>query len=75
MHDAVERILQMNAQEIGQAIKACRRNQGLTQADVAAAANVGVRFMVEIEAGKPTARLDRLLAVLHALGLRLEVLS
>jgi hypothetical protein len=37
------------------------------------AAGVGVRFIVELEAGKPTARLETLLKVLHALGGSLAV--
>ena len=32
------------------------------------AAGVGVRFVVELEAGKPTVRLAQVLRVLHALG-------
>ena len=40
----------------------------ITQAQLAMAAGVGARFVVELEAGKPTIRLDSLLKVLHALG-------
>jgi hypothetical protein len=35
---------------------------------LALAANVGVRFIVELEAGKPTLRLENILRVLQALG-------
>jgi len=31
-------------------------------------ARVGVRFIVDLEAGKPTIQLERMLRVLHALG-------
>jgi predicted transcriptional regulator len=34
-----------------------RKALGLTQADLALAAGVGLRFVVELEAGKPTVRL------------------
>ena len=37
------------------------------------AAGVGVRFIVELEAGKPTVRLETLRKVLHALGGTLAV--
>jgi hypothetical protein len=40
---------------------------------LALAAGVGVRFIVELEAGKPTVRLESLLKVLHALGGSLAV--
>lgn len=58
---------------IGQAVRTARKSMGLTQPELAAAAGVGVRFLVELERGKPTVRLDRLLAVLEALGLELNV--
>jgi hypothetical protein len=37
------------------------------------AAGVGVRFIVDLEAGKPTIRLETLLKVLNALGGSLAV--
>lgn len=41
---------------------------GLTQADLALAAGVGVRFIVDLEGGKPTMRLEQVLRVIDALG-------
>ena len=55
--------------DIAASIKAARRKLKLRQADLAAAAGVGVRFLIELEAGKPTAQLGKMLAVLNALGL------
>ena len=49
------------------AVLATRRRLGLTQPQLALAAGVGVRFIVELEAGKPTIQLETLLQVLHAL--------
>jgi HTH-type transcriptional regulator/antitoxin HipB len=60
-------------QALGAAVLAARRNLGLTQPQLALAAGVGVRFIVELEAGKPTVRLETLLKVLHALGGSLAV--
>ena len=59
--------------DIGEAIRTARRGIGLTQPELAAAAGVGLRFLVELERGKPTVRLDRMLAVLDALGLELQI--
>ncbi len=59
--------------EIGRAVRAARKALGLRQPDLAAAAGVGLRFVVELERGKATAQLDRILAVLHVLGLDLQV--
>jgi y4mF family transcriptional regulator len=63
----------MTPVEIGQAVRRARKAQGLRQDELAAAAGVGVRFVVELERGKPTVRLDRLLLVLSAVGLDLRV--
>jgi len=41
---------------------------GLTQQDLALAAGVGVRFIVDLEGGKPTVRLEQVLRVVDALG-------
>jgi y4mF family transcriptional regulator len=63
----------MSPQQIGQLVRGVRRAQGLRQDQLAAAAGVGVRFLVEVERGKPTARLGKVLAVLDALGCRLRI--
>lgn len=54
---------------IAKSVKDTRHKLKLRQADLAAAAGVGVRFLIELEAGKPTAQLGKTLAVLNALGL------
>lgn len=53
---------------LGSAARTARKRLGLTQPQLALAAGVGVRFIVELEAGKPTLRLENVLRVLHALG-------
>ena len=63
----------MTIEEIGSAVRQSRLAQGLRQDQLAAAAGVGLRFLVELERGKPTVRLDKVLAVLSALGCRLDV--
>ena len=63
----------MSPELIGTLIRQNRTAQGLRQDQLAAAARVGVRFVVDAERGKPTIRLDKLLAVLGVLGCRLDV--
>ena len=58
---------------LGQATRTARKRLGLTQPQLALAAGVGVRFIVDMEAGKPTIRLENVLRVLHALGAKLNV--
>lgn len=59
--------------EIGNIIRATRKAQGLRQDELAGAAGVGLRFVVDIEAGKPTVQLSKVLQVLHALGCTVEI--
>ncbi len=61
--------------DIAATVKAARRALKLRQAELAAAAGVGVRFLIELEAGKPTVRLDKTLAILNALGLEVALVS
>lgn len=56
------------------AVVAARREElCLRQAELAELAGVGPRFVNDLEAGKDTVRLDKVLAVLGALGLQLQV--
>ena len=59
--------------EIGRIVRETRRAQGLRQDQLAGAAGVGVRFLVELEAGKATAQIGKALAVLAALGCNLRI--
>jgi HTH-type transcriptional regulator/antitoxin HipB len=55
-------------QQLGGALRAARKQLELTQPQLALAAGVGVRFIVDLEAGKPTVRLENVLRVIDALG-------
>ena len=57
-----------SSQQLGDAIRVARKFFGLTQPQLALAAGVGVRFVVELEAGKPTVRLENVMRVIDALG-------
>lgn len=63
----------MTTAQLGAVIRRVRLAQGLRQDQLAAAAGVGVRFLVELERGKSTAQLGKVLAVLDALGCGLEI--
>lgn len=58
---------------LGAVVRSRRRALRLSQAELASLANVGLAFMYELEQGKPTLRLDKLLDVLSVLGLELRV--
>ena len=55
-------------QQLGDALRVARKQLGLTQPQLALAAGVGVRFIVDLEAGKPTVRLETVMRVIDALG-------
>lgn len=57
-----------STQQLGQALRTARKRLGLTQSQLALAAGVGLRFLVDLEAGKPTLRLENVLRVIEALG-------
>jgi HTH-type transcriptional regulator/antitoxin HipB len=61
--------------QLGDALRAARRQLGLTQPQLALAAGVGVRFIVDLEAGKPTLRLENVLRVIDALGGEIQVIG
>jgi len=61
--------------DIGAAIRRKRREDGLTLADAAALCGVGYRFLSDLENGKETVQLGKVLQVLTALGLDLFIAS
>lgn len=63
----------LSAADLGRSIRLRRKTLGLTQAGVAQVAGVGSRFVSEVERGKPTAEVGKLLRVVGVLGLDLHV--
>ena len=61
--------------EIGQLIKSERKRQGVTQMQLAGIAGTGIRFISDLENGKGTIQIQKLLNVLNALGLGLYIFN
>jgi len=61
--------------DIGGLVKTARKAAGLRQDELAGAAGVGLRFIVDLEAGKPTAQIGKVLQVLAALGCTIDIAS
>jgi y4mF family transcriptional regulator len=59
--------------DLGRAIRALRRGQGITQAQLALTAGTNRRFIVDLERGKPTAQIGKALEVLAVLGAAVDV--
>jgi len=65
----------LSSKDIGNVIKAKRKADGLTQADAAALCGVGVRFLGELERGKETAQIGKVIRILAGLGLEIQIVS
>lgn len=60
-------------EEVGKLIQRTRKAQGVSQMMLAGLSGTGVRFISDLENGKPTIQLQKILQVLNALGLGLYI--
>jgi HTH-type transcriptional regulator / antitoxin HipB len=66
----------MNVDEpiaIGKIIRAERKRVKVTQKDVAMASGTGLRFVIDLEKGKTTCQIGKVLRVLKTLGLKIQI--
>lgn len=68
----IDMIIQ-NTRQLGTQIRNSRKGQGLTQEQLAATCNVGIRFIRELEQGKDSCHLGKALTVIIMLGLQLNL--
>ena len=68
----VETIIR-STRDLGHVAREARKVQALKQLDIAGLANTGNRFIVDLENGKPTIQLQKVIEVLDLLGLDLIV--
>jgi y4mF family transcriptional regulator len=59
--------------DIGALVRSTRKASGLRQDELACACGVGLRFIVDLEAGKPTAQIGNVLVVLAGLGVTMTL--
>lgn len=57
--------------DFGALIRNIRKEQKLTQPELAALAGVGIRFIVDLEKGKKNCQIGKAMYVLHMLGVQL----
>lgn len=62
-----------DAAELATTLQARRKSLGVTQAQLADLAGVSPKFVYDLEKGKPSVSLDRVLLVISALGLSLKL--
>lgn len=62
-----------DSRELGNLIKAARKEQNLTQEEMSAVCGLGVRFIREVEKGKVTCQIGKVLHLVSSLGMRLLI--
>jgi y4mF family transcriptional regulator len=62
-------------EDLGSLVRKERKSLGLTQADLALTSGTGMRFISDLENGKPTCQIGKILTVLKTLGIRLTMSS
>ncbi len=64
-----------SSKEFGALVRKVRKDQGLTQVDLANASGVSTGFIIDLEKGKPSSELDKSLKVARMLGIRFKILE
>lgn len=59
--------------DVGRIVQQLRQEQSLLQADLAGLAGTGNRFIVDLEKGKPTLQMQKVLDLLDLMGLELTL--
>ena len=67
--------MQLVPEDLGRLIKKERKAMGLTQAELALTSGTGMRFISDLENGKPTCQIGKTLTVMKTLGMRLALSS
>jgi len=65
--------LKYTPQEIGRLVRETRTGLGVTQKALALTSGTGLRFIIELENGKETARIGKVLTVVQTLGIQLTL--
>ncbi len=63
----------LSSSELGDVIRSERKRLKVTQKQLAMVAGVGLRYLIELERGKSTARLEGVFKIMQALGLQMSV--
>ncbi|HLF66829.1 MAG TPA: type II toxin-antitoxin system Y4mF family antitoxin [Gammaproteobacteria bacterium] len=64
-----------NMEDLARQVLEARKTQGLTQEELAGLSGTGRRFIVDLESGKQTVQMGKVIKVLAALGVALIVVT
>lgn len=62
--------LKYTPQDIGRLVRETRKGLGVTQKELALTSGTGLRFIIELEKGKETAEIGKVLTILQTLGIQ-----
>jgi y4mF family transcriptional regulator len=65
--------MRFTTEQIGELIKTTRKNLGVTQRALALTSGTGLRFIIELERGKPTCQFGKVLTVINTLGISMTL--
>jgi y4mF family transcriptional regulator len=66
--------MRYTAKHIGETVQKTRKAIGVTQKDLALTSGTGLRFIIELEKGKPTCQLEKTLSILNTLGIKIDLI-
>ena len=66
--------MSLTPEQLGKIVRRTRKEMGVTQADLALTSGTGLRFIGELENGKATCQIGKVLSVIQTLGIRLDVI-
>jgi HTH-type transcriptional regulator/antitoxin HipB len=75
LHNITDReyMKRLTTESVGDLVKKTRKSLNLTQKDLALTSGTGLRFIIELEQGKPTCQFGKALTVLQILGIRVDL--
>ena len=65
--------LKYTPRDIGRLVRETRKGLGVTQKELALTSGTGLRFIIELEKGKETAEIGKVLTILKTLGIQLKL--
>ena len=66
-------VVALSPADIGKVVRQVRKEQKVTQVQLAQLTNVGYRFVLDFEAGKETLQIGKAMKVLETLGIRIHL--
>jgi HTH-type transcriptional regulator/antitoxin HipB len=65
----------LTPERIGEIVRTTRKKMRVTQADLALTSGTGLRFIIDLEKGKPTCQIGKVLIVLQTLGIEAALIA